>query len=59
MIRGIVSQKPVVLDTTAEETRHIPPLEEVLMVAEKVTQTHIDGNIEHTDEYRKKVTVAA
>lgn len=51
---SIVSQKTYVLDTVSDNLRHYPPLEKINLVAEKVTQKYIDGNIEFTDEYRKK-----
>ncbi len=54
---SLVSQSPMIHDTTAEDSRHLPPLEEIKLVAEKVTHYHIDGNIEYTDEYRRKVVL--
>lgn len=52
---SLVAQRLVGLDDVSEVSRHYPVLEEISLIAEKVTQTFMDGNIEHTDEYRKKV----
>lgn len=56
---AFVSQQPIVVDTTKEEARKIPPLVKTSMVAEVITQTHIEGNISYRDEYREKGAAAA
>lgn len=56
---AFVSQQPIVVDTTKDEARKIPPLVKIAMVAEKVTQTYLEGNIAFTDEYREKAASAA
>lgn len=51
---SIVSHAPLVADTTNDSTKYLPPLEEIQIIAERVTQIFVDGNIEYTDEYRNK-----
>ena len=51
---SIVSQKTYVLDTVSSELQHYPPLEKIQLIAESVSLKYLDGNIEFTDEYRKR-----
>lgn len=55
----IISQTQTVLNTHSEKGSSMPPVEEISMVAERVTKTFVDGHIAHTDEYRKKGNYAA
>lgn len=50
----VISQTQSVLNTQSEKGRFMPPVEEISMMAERVTKTIQDGHIEYTDEYRKK-----
>ena len=55
----VISQTQSVLNTQSEQGRSMPPIEEIAMVAERVTKTFVDGHMAHTDEYRKKGKGAA
>lgn len=51
---SIVGINPLVKDTTVDNMRHIPPLEEIRIVGESITMTIVDGNIEYTDHYKSR-----
>jgi type VI secretion system secreted protein Hcp len=51
---SIVAQQTYVLDTVSTDLQHYPPLEKIKLIAESVSQKYLDGNIEFTDEYRKR-----
>lgn len=52
---SIVSQKTYVLDTVSKDLQHYPPLEKIQLIAESVALKYLDGNIEYTDEYRRRM----